>query len=155
MPTMRRQIFLAQLTGNIKKQPDSSSHPGKGQYFAAASSGFWLPIPSLSGSSGYCRGLYCAGPLQSDHGPYKEIQRQIWHTLLSSHLNGETVLQMKGITGMETNGVLLSWCLGKTFTKLRPLEETLLENMFFNHFDVAVEMTGDWWEMEAPPASLN
>lgn len=50
--------------------PDSSNHPGKGQCSAAASSGFWLPIPSLSESSGYCRDPCCANRLQSCHGPY-------------------------------------------------------------------------------------
>lgn len=57
------------VTGESKNQPGSSSRPDKGQYFAAASSGSWLPIPSLSESLGYCRGPCFAGPLQSCRGP--------------------------------------------------------------------------------------
>lgn len=70
---------------SIKNPPDSSSRPGKGQCSAAASSGFWLPIPSLSESSGYCRGPCCAGPLLSCHGPYRADKDTV---LLSGHLNG-------------------------------------------------------------------
>lgn len=76
----------------IKNLLDSNSHPDKDLCSVAASSVFWLPTPSLSESSGYCRGPYFSGLLQSYHAPCWGSKDKSTYSLLSRYLHTSPII---------------------------------------------------------------